>query len=304
MAIESLLVMDFLMNLSILCAVQLGLGTLHPPSLCKALCVMGVNTLLGRFAAPELWRGVPVQFCVCLVCGAIIARSLRPRAVCIASLCIFCATIAAAGCAALGSGAPILAAAGLALFFLIIKKRRHKYSRWQVEIVVEKCGLRERFWALIDTGNRLTEHRSALPVLIVEANAIPTLCRLCASLSDREIRTLGFGVLGSTGEMRCFQPDRVFILSDSGALCTAPDCWIGVFNGKIPGGTQALAPPEFAEYSSFQDALQGAISDKIRRISHVILKRSTVHLRPRSANQARQRLLYRRKRASSASAEP
>ena len=84
--------------------------------------------------------------------------------------------------------------------------RRSASVHWQIDVCVEKRGLIQRFPALIDTGNRLREHQSGMPVLIVESRAIPALARLARQLPESETRRLPFGVLGGGGQMRCFYP--------------------------------------------------------------------------------------------------
>lgn len=303
MPVESLLTMDLLMNLSILCAVQSGLGRLHMPSLLRALMLMCTNTLIAYFILPA-WSSMLIQLPVCLVCGALLMRSTRPLPVFTAALAIFCASCAAAGLMSMGRPAPVRALAALIPFSLLVRKRRNIACRWNIEIIAQKQYISERFEALIDTGNRLTEHRSALPVMIVEESAVPRLSAMLSTLDPDELRTLDFGVLGSEGQILCFQPDKLFMRTPDGKTVPAPRCWIAVFRGRIPGRTRALAPPEFAEYTQNQTSAEQTIIDLIRRIPHVVFNRSPDHLRTRGTNQARKRVLHRWKRPSSASSDP
>ena len=98
-----------------------------------------------------------------------------------------------------------------------------------------------RFPALIDTGNRLREPLSGLPVLIAEARVLRDI------LPPGGYRTLSFGGLGGVGRMACFRPDAVWI-GRGAARRRGPDIWVAVSPAPLPGLCQALAPPEFALY--------------------------------------------------------
>ena len=302
MAIETLLTTDLVMNLSILLCVQASLGRLHFPSLARTLLVMCANTLLGRLLFPGFWGGFLPQAAICLLCGGLLAREKRPGKMLAASAAILCATCAAAGFASAGGLFPS-AFAGLAGFACLLRRQRNPLSAWDIEITVEKNGVRERIAALIDTGNQLTEHRSALPVLIVEADAVPRLAELAEGFDAEDVRLLGYGVLGSGGEMPCFYPDKILIHMDFGDI-PGPDCWVGLFQGRIPGRTRALAPAEFAENISKRRPMPPAASKRLRRISYVIFNRQTIHLRPGGADPAGFGLLHRRHRPASAAADP
>lgn len=293
MAVESLFAVDLIMNLSILLAVQLSLARLHFPSLFRALALMSVNTLLGRLVLPGIWSVLPVQAAVCILSGGLLLRSRNPGRMMTAALGIFCATASAAGIAQLGGMRLPAAVAGLCAFACLIYKRRSPAVRWNISVSVEKDGVSETFHALIDTGNRLTEHRSALPVMIAEKSALPRLSELFDNLSKDEIRILRFGVLGSGGELACFFPDRITLHAD-GESIVAPPCWLALFDGHIPGNNRALAPPEFADCICAGRTRLSAASHSIRRISYAIFNRQTVHLRPRCTDQARFGLLHRR----------
>jgi len=272
MAVERLLFMDLLMNLGILGAVQAALGHPHLPSLLRALILAGTNTLIGCLISPPGWRSVPVQGAVCLLLCALVLRERSPARILRAAPVLLCTTASAAGLAPLGARGMLLPLAGAVGCGLLLRRRRHPHCRWNVEITAEKNGVRERFPALIDTGNRLCEHRSGLPVLIVESGAVPRLDTLMKALPRDEVRTLGFGVLGSSGELSCFRPDRLSIHAGYSNI-PAPDCWIAVFHDRIPGRTCALAPPEFADYSHASTVPEGAISDRIRRMSYALFNR-------------------------------
>ena len=58
-------------------------------------------------------------------------------------------------------------------------------------------------------------------------------------------RQVAFGGLGGCGTVRCFHPDHVWICR-GGQLIPAPEIWVAVYPGRIPGMQRALAPPSFA----------------------------------------------------------
>ena len=293
MAAEEMLAADLLMNFGILVCVQFALGRLHLPSVTAALAVMSVNTVIGRLLGLPHWDSFLIQSAVCALCGAIIARSRRISQIITASLAIFCATTSAAGLAFLSGRLSFAAVLALAIVAFLLRRRRNPAVQWNITVSVTKNGVSDRFNALIDTGNHLTEHRSALPVLIVEESAVPHLSQLLPELDPDEIHTLGFGVLGSCGELPCLYPDEILIYAADSPPVSAPPCWVGVFSGRIPGRTRALAPPEFAEYTMYKPVLSAEINH-LRRISYAIFNRQTVHLRPRGADQTRFGLLHRR----------
>ena len=103
------------------------------------------------------------------------------------------------------------------------------------------------FPALIDTGNQLREPFSGQPVLIVCADSLRGALD-AAQLSENErtplppgFRIVCYHALGGGGRMRCFRPKAVKRLR-RGRWVDAPAMWVGVYCGRLPGGSQALAP--------------------------------------------------------------
>ena len=100
--------------------------------------------------------------------------------------------------------------------------------------------------AMIDTGNRLREPFSDLPVLIVSARCLTRIID-AVCMDEREIlppgfRVVRYRVLGGGGTMRCFRPERISVRRGS-AWIDAPEMWVAIYPGGIPGGVDALAPP-------------------------------------------------------------
>jgi len=100
--------------------------------------------------------------------------------------------------------------------------------------------------AMIDTGNCLREPFSGLPVLVVSAGCLrPVLDPLCldeARPLPPGFRLVFYRALGGGGRMRCFRPESVSRLC-RGRWIEAPDMWVAVYAGRIPGAPDALAPP-------------------------------------------------------------
>ena len=259
---------DLAMDLCILCAVQLGFGALRPGRLLFAEAMLA--------ACSRLCAGAPgplPQAAAYLLCAAALTGSCRPLAVAETAACLMCAFSACAGLASLGGGRA-LAAAPLGAFALawIVRRRRNGRTRWNVELYVELNGASDRFPALIDTGNRLRDRKSGLPVLIVEAAAAPRISAEARRLDPAELRALPFGVLGGAGELKCFRPDRVELCSPGAPPRPAPLCLVGAYPGRIPGPTRALAPPEFADAAPAAHRLRASIQfTKTRGYRHGIL---------------------------------
>lgn len=133
-----------------------------------------------------------------------------------------------------------LVGAGLVLVSAILNVRSHRMLSWEVTVLIGLKGRSVSFRALIDTGNRLHEPISGLPVLIAEAGLLSDL-----PVDGLPCRRVSFGALGGGGAVKCFHPDAVLIRRGD-QFVRAPDVWIASYPGRIPGSTRALAPPSFA----------------------------------------------------------
>lgn len=234
---------DFAMDMCALCAVQICLGALCLRRLLLAEAVLFAATLLNKLSGAS---GAPFQLAVFLGCAAALTDAPKPRRVIETALCLLCAFATGAGLAGLGGGSLPLAPLGVLGLAWLLRARKNLRCRWNVELCVELGGERDHFSALIDTGNRLRDPRSGLPVLIVEAAAAPHIAAAVERRGCEDARTLPFGVLGGAGELRCYRPDRVELRAAGQPPRGAPPCLIATFPGRIPGSTRALAPPEFA----------------------------------------------------------
>lgn len=130
--------------------------------------------------------------------------------------------------------------AGLLLVMTILNVRARRIFTWDVTVLISAQGHNTSFRALIDTGNRLHEPVSGLPVLIAESRLLDAL-----PVNELSCRRISFGVLGGGGTMQCFRPDSVLIQRGK-TVVRAPDVWVAVYPDRIPGPAGALAPPSFA----------------------------------------------------------
>lgn len=248
MLLRTFLPLDLLMDLGMLLTAQLVFGTLHPLRLLAAAAAMGICSTLVNMLNPPGAAVALIHLPVFLLAASIVTGERRAGRILEAAACMFCTGAAAAGFISLGRHAAIPAVIlGIPLMLYLFRKRRHENYRWNIEVYVEKDGLSASIPALIDTGNRLREHQSGLPVLIAEAGALPRIAQHMHTLSPDQLRILPFGVLGSTGEICCFLPDRLEILLPGKGPVPAPSCWVAVYPGRIPGSTRALAPPAFTK---------------------------------------------------------
>ena len=148
-----------------------------------------------------------------------------------------------AGAAAFFAGA--LLGAGALLAATALRKKR--LVTWEVQVFLSAGGGEARFRALVDTGNRLREPFSGLPVLICERGVLADVLpagydALPPGGAPPGFRRVGYGALGGGGRMNCFRPELCLVDYGNGYL-KSPDLWVAVYPGKMPGGVRALAPP-------------------------------------------------------------
>ena len=125
--------------------------------------------------------------------------------------------------------------------------RKKRMVTWEVRVFLAAGGGEARFRALVDTGNRLREPFSGLPVLICERGVLADVLpagydALPPGGAPPGFRQVGYGALGGGGRMNCFRPELCLVDYGNGYL-KSPDLWVAVYPGKMPGGVRALAPP-------------------------------------------------------------
>lgn len=164
-----------------------------------------------------------------------------------ASLFVGGARLLAANAVGGAAGMLCSALAGVGLFVWLGRSRRARIATWDVLLFLRTSSGCVRFRALVDTGNRLHEPISGLPVMIVEEKALRRALPdgLDAHTAAQKLpagwRLVRYGVLGSAGTMACFRPQRLLV-SYGGKWLLAPDIWVAVYPGRIPGQVAALAP--------------------------------------------------------------
>ena len=120
-----------------------------------------------------------------------------------------------------------------------VTRKRDGLSRrteWLCTIRLRHGDCLSTFEALIDTGNRLLEPVSGLPVLLVEE-------RLLNLPVNFHSRSIAYGGVGGNGTLRCFYPDHLYMLRD-GIRVPLRDIYVAVYPDRLPGRHHALAPAE------------------------------------------------------------
>jgi len=243
MTIEGFLAINLAADFALLASVSRAMGlfswrrVLAADAACAALAVLATSLpsmrLFVAAASPAL-------------AALIITRRAAPKLWALFTLALLGHALLCGGVAGLlpltpALAAPVCLGAG-ALLTLVVSAGQPPGSRdWQVALCLCVGDRSARFPALIDTGNRLREPLSGLPVLIAEASLLRDI------LPETGYRTLGFGGLGGQGRMACFRPDALWI-GVGRRRRRGPDVWVAVSPEPLPGLCQALAPPEFASY--------------------------------------------------------
>lgn len=132
------------------------------------------------------------------------------------------------------------------LAFVSVRARR--MEKWEMMLRLIRGDRRVELSALVDTGNRLQEPISGQPVVIAAEyklrNVLPANFHadLAADRLPPGFRLVGYKSLSGSGKMVCFRPDELLVSTGDGWL-SAPDVWVAVYPGKLPGNVYALAPP-------------------------------------------------------------
>ncbi len=133
------------------------------------------------------------------------------------------------------------AAAGCVALCLWRDRRQMRLTRLTVRVYVRQPQGEASFEALIDTGNRLREPVSGLPVMIAEERLLVDVL----PADGRGLRHIPFGGLGGCGFLEAFRPQEVRFQRDE-RWQEAPGVWLAVYRGRMSGRVHALAPPAFA----------------------------------------------------------
>ncbi len=129
-----------------------------------------------------------------------------------------------------------------------IRVRARRMEKWEMMLRLIRGGRRVELNAMVDTGNRLQEPISGQPVVIAAEYKIRPVLPENFAAADAAgrlppgFRLVGYKSLSGSGKMVCFRPDELLVSSGDGWL-SAPDVWVAVYPGKLPGNVCALAPP-------------------------------------------------------------
>ena len=258
LSIEAFVITNFAMNLLVLSVSARRVG-----HVCwrRVLAAAGFGTVYAAFAYAGLpaLRGFAAQS-ACLLIMAVILFAGRGRGrrwmrgvICIAVGCVFAGGVMTLLAGRMKPGSPLMTGVGWSVVavcaFLSDGFGRNRIMDTTVQLrIATRMGSAE-IEALVDTGNRLHEPLSGLPVIIVGRRHLTGLLDdSCLVRPGGRLppgfRIVRYGVLGGNGEMCCFRPESVCIWR-RGGWSEAPDVWIAVCMDEIPSGVQALMPPIF-----------------------------------------------------------
>ena len=179
---------------------------------------------------------------ILIVCGRITHRELSGAS---CSLAISSALITAA-IHILPFHKVIAAGAALCCAMLLTKRQRWLNS-WDVRILLSTSHGVCELTGIIDTGNRLTEPISSLPVMVAGVNNISSLLpddfNSHANYPSLPVgfRLVPFGGLGGNGYLECFMPDSILIEIGCRTKLLR-NIWVAIYPDSIPGGHGALLP--------------------------------------------------------------
>ena len=247
-SVEACFLINFAVDAALIGVVARANGCFHArraalAALIGALYALSVARLSPRLAHPA------VQLALIVPVALIVSGDPDPRRWGAIAFQLLCGALLLGGAGALLPerflpAAPAALAAGLAALAALLGLRRRRINGWEVTVLLSVRGRTAGFRALIDTGNRLREPVSGLPVLIAESALVKGLLAADAEGAP-PCRSIAYGALGGGGTVRCFRPDAVLIRRGE-RLVRAPEVWVAVYPGRMPGPTRALAPPSFA----------------------------------------------------------
>ena len=244
------------MSIELFVGVNLAADAVLIAAACRALgCLRWRRVLFAAFlcalyaaiaaARPRPWAGLPAQLALLAGVAWLLSAGSGPRLWLRMAALLCGGALLAGGASRLtmirGPAACLCAGYGAALLALMVAARHPLRGDFQVFLEVCAAGRTVRFPALIDTGNRLREPLSGLPVLIAER---PLLSDALPETGWREIR---FSAVGGGGSMACFRPSGLWI-ERGRRRRRAPEVWIALSPAPLPGSARALAPAEFAGF--------------------------------------------------------
>lgn len=245
MCIEVFVAVNCLANLALMGAVSRALGQFNARRLIAASALTGGYAAVAS-ACPIPWASAAIQAALLALVSALMTHPFSGPLCRLYALWLAGTALLSRGIAALmpcrGPVAGLTGCLAAALLVVLMNRARPPHGTcWQVRLCLCVDGRCARFPALIDTGNRLREPVSGLPVLIAEGALLRGI------LPKDGYRVLNYGAVGGTGQLACFKPGAVWVERDR-LRYRAPDLWVAVAPGKLPGEFRALAPPVIAFY--------------------------------------------------------
>jgi len=105
------------------------------------------------------------------------------------------------------------------------------------------CGAVGSVRCFLDTGNRLIDERSGLPIVVMGADKFfATLSIEALNRYIQEGRQLIYSAVGGTAKMTLIKPEYFRLYSERGENIFI-DVMIGIVMGKLHGGYDAILPP-------------------------------------------------------------
>lgn len=243
MSIERFLLTNFVANLMLLAVSTRAVGRVLPGRVMGA-ALLGTLYALFAYASGKAWPRSPACALGCLIGMCLVAcppGSLRKRARLCASLAV-CSGLAGGIQLALGQASPALFLAAMALYALFTGCRRSAREVREVRLRLEFSGGQVDVCALVDSGNRLHEPLSGLPVLLVERECLErALGRQNLDRLEAQGRPVRFRSLGHSGELNCLPARRLRIVQ-RGRLLPAGDVFVAPCEHTLSGEHQAIAP--------------------------------------------------------------
>ena len=258
MSIEAFAITNFVMNLLVLSVGARAVGSVRWRRVVMA-AVLGTVYAGAAFAYLPQLRGFAAQTACLLAMSLLLFARRRKRGrwikgfLCIAGSCIFAGGVMTLIGRHLPAGSPLMTGAGwlivaVCAFFGDGIRSESSAAGTALLKIKTRMGSTE-VEALIDTGNRLREPLSGLPVMVVGKRCLRGL--LDDSFLEQRSKRLApgfrivrYGALGGNGEMCCFRPESVCIWR-KGGWTEVQDLWVAIYPGEIPSGVEALAPPFF-----------------------------------------------------------
>ena len=243
MSIERFLLANFSANLMLLTISTRAVGQVKTGRVTGA-ALLGALYALAAYAAGVAWLRSPACALVCLIAMCLVAcppGSLRKRARLCASLAV-CSGLAGGIQLALGQASPALFLAAMALYALFTGCRRSVREEREVLLRLVFSSGQVEVCALVDSGNRLHEPISGLPVVIVERKCLEkALGRQRLDKLEMQGRPVRFRSLGNSGELLCLRVRRLQIVR-KGHLLPAGDAFVAPCEHTLSGEHQAIAP--------------------------------------------------------------